>query len=362
MERVERWLSDRERFFWVLHSVGWTAWALIFYLGSLLHEMRPSFVFVLMLNAIAGWLLTLPLRYLYQRIWHFSPLRLLLIISFASYVVALVWTVINNFHYWEIYRHGYRPPEWLLYFSNSIRSFFVIACWSGLYVGIKYYQMLQKERQNALRSATMAHQAHLKMLRYQLNPHFLFNTLNAISTLILIKDNDTANKMVSRLSEFLRYSLDKDPIKHVPLYQEIEALKLYLDIEKVRFEERLEVLWQIEERARVAKVPSMLLQPLIENAIKHAISKMSQVGIISISARVMGSDLYIDVADNGPGADLSAGRLSRTHGVGLPNIEARLQASYKDNYSMELSPNQPSGLKISIRIPFRESKAHDKDN
>ena len=186
--------------------------------------------------------------------------------------------------------------------------------------------MLQKEKQNALKATTMAHQAHIKMLRYQLNPHFLFNTLNAISTLILMKNNATAEKMVTRLSDFLRYSLDNDPIKRVPMAQEIQALRLYLDIEKVRFDDRLSVQWEIEPRCEGALVPSMILQPLIENSIKYAISKMSSGGTISISARVFANDLLIDVADNGPGAEIKDGKLTRENGVGLPNIRERLQS------------------------------------
>ena len=135
--------------------------------------------------------------------------------------------------------------------------------------------MLQREKQNALKASTMAHQAHLKMLRYQLNPHFLFNTLNAISTLILMKENDTAEAMVSRLSDFLRYSLDNDPIKKVPLGQEIKALRLYLEIEKVRFGERLEVTWDIEDDCEDAMVPSMILQPIVENAINQAMGEVT---------------------------------------------------------------------------------------
>jgi LytS/YehU family sensor histidine kinase len=270
----------------------------------------------------------------------------------ACNLVALLWTVVKNFNYWEIYKHGYRPDEWYMYFTNNINSLIMVVCWSGLYFGIKNFQMLQKEKQNALKASTMAHQAHVKMLRYQLNPHFLFNTLNAISTLILMKNNETAEKMVSRLSDFLRYSLDNDPIKRVPLAQEIQALRLYLDIEKVRFDDRLTVEWEIEPRCERALVPSMLLQPLIENAIKYAISKMSYGGTISISARVFASDLLIDVADNGPGAEIKNGKLTREHGVGLPNIRERLQSLYARDFSFVIANNQPSGLRVSIRIPY----------
>lgn len=198
----------------------------------------------------------------------------------------------------------------------------------------------------------MAHQAHIKMLRYQLNPHFLFNTLNAISTLVLLKENDTAEAMVSRLSDFLRYSLDNDPIKRVPLGQEIKALRLYLEIEKVRFDDRLEVVWDIDEQCDGALVPSMILQPIIENAIKHAISKMENGGRISITARTFGNDLLMDVADNGPGADIKDGQLSRENGVGLANIRERLQSLYHRNFAFSIEHNQPSGVRVRIRIPY----------
>src|SRR5690606_33424470 len=148
--------------------------------------------------------------------------------------------------------------------------------------------------------------------------------LNAISTLVLIKENDTANAMVSRLSDFLRYSLDKDPIKKVPLEQEIQAIEMYLDIEKVRFEDRLTVSWDVAGEACEALVPSLILQPIIENAIKYAIAKTEQGGQISISAKAFGRDLLIEVTDNGPGADISNGQLQRHGGVGLSNIRERL--------------------------------------
>jgi LytS/YehU family sensor histidine kinase len=226
-----------------------------------------------------------------------------------------------------------------------------MGCWTGAYFGIKNYQMLLKEKQNVLKASSMAHQAHIKMLRYQLNPHFLFNTLNAISTLILMQDNKTAGAMVSRLSDFLRYSLDKDPILRVPLKQEIQALELYLEIEKVRFEDRLQVNWDIQAKAQQSLVPSLILQPIIENSIKYAISKLQEGGQISISARTFGDDLMLEVTDNGPIVNMSQGELFRTNGVGLTNIRERLQSLYADNFSFVIAQNVPNGIKINIRIP-----------
>ncbi|WP_084407240.1 sensor histidine kinase [Aestuariibacter salexigens] len=348
----QRLFENKDRLFWTLHTGGWFGFALIYYIGSFLHDMRTVWVFVILLNAYAGWLFTIPLRYVYRWAWNKDFVPSLLIVGASAYIVALLWTVAKNITLWEIYKHGWEPEQWFQYFTNTINSLVMIVCWTGLYFGIKNFQMLQKEKQNALTASTMAHQAHLKMLRYQLNPHFLFNTLNAISTLILMKENKTADAMVSRLSDFLRYSLDNDPIKKVPLQQEIKALSLYLEIEKVRFDERLEVKWDISEKCNDALVPSMILQPLIENAIKYAISKLEQGGRICISAKHFGRDLLLEVSDNGPGADIVDGKLSRENGVGLPNIQERLQSLYNSNYSFVIEHNKPTGLKVSIRIPF----------
>jgi two-component system, LytTR family, sensor kinase len=355
----QAFIEDRNRFFWILHSAGWFGFALVHYLGSLLHDLRDIFVIIIFLNAYAGWLFTIPLRSIYRRAWNLSPIKIALVVLLASYVTGVLWQVVKNLNYWEIYKHGYRPDFWLLYTQSSVWSFYIILSWSGLYFGIKYYQMLQKAKQNVLKANNDAHQAQLKMLRYQLNPHFLFNTLNAISTLILVKDNKTANGMVTKLSEFLRYSLDKDPMKRVTLESELHALSLYLDIEKVRFEERLNVKFVVAPGCHQALVPSMILQPLAENAIKYAIAVQEQGGSIVITVDRFGHDLLLELADDGPGANIVQGEIYRENGVGLANSRDRLQALYPDQFSLVVTNNQPSGLKVNIRIPFELGSAHD---
>ena len=195
-------------------------------------------------------------------------------------------------------------------------------------------------------------QSELATFRAQLNPHFLFNTLNAISTLILDKNTSVANEMVSKLSNFLRYSLDKDPMQKVDLDHEINTMKLYLEIEQVRFDDRLSVAWEIEPRCERALVPSMILQPLAENAIKHAIATQEQGGSITISVNNFAKDLMIEVADDGPGAEIIDGNLYRESGVGLVNTRERLQALYRQNFSLVVANNTPSGVKVNIRMPF----------
>nr|WP_242698753.1 histidine kinase [Alteromonas sp. 5E99-2] len=325
---------------------------MVYYIGSFIHDVRPIFFFIVLLNAHAGWLLTVPLRYVFHWARKQSIPKMLLTIVVSIYIAAVIWSIIKNITIWEIYKHGFEPENIYLYLRGSVNSSIMIGCWSGLYFGINNFKMLQKEKQNALKASTMAHQAHLKMLRYQLNPHFLFNTLNAISTLILMKENKTAEKMVTRLSEFLRYSLDNDPINKVELGQEIKALRLYLEIEKVRFDDRLIIDFEVCNQCENALVPSMLLQPIIENSIKHAISEMPNGGKIAISATVFGEDLLLDVADNGPGADIVNGQLGRENGVGLANIKDRLKTLYNKNFAFTIEHNQPQGVRVRIRIPY----------
>lgn len=346
-------LENRSRLFWLAHTAGWFGFAFVHYLGSLQHDLRDIFVVIIFLNAYAGWLFTVPLRYIYRKAWNFPPIKIALVVILSSYFTGVLWQVVKNINYWEIYKHGYEPKFWYMYMQSTLGSFYIILSWSGLYFGSKYYQMLQIEKQNVLKANAVAHQAQLKMLRYQLNPHFLFNTLNAISTLILVEENKTANSMVTKLSEFLRYSLDKDPMKKVTLQTEIQALQLYLAIEQVRFEDRLQLDFQINDDCQNALVPSMILQPLAENAIKHAIAVQEQGGSIVIVVRRFADDLLIEIADNGPGADIVDGNLHRESGVGLVNTRERLQALYHEKFSLVVSHNQPSGVKVNLRMPFQ---------
>lgn len=357
--------EDRGRQFWFLHTLGWLGFVLVNYLGSLVQETRDAFLIVLALDAYVGWLLTIPLRYLYQRIWFWPPWKMILTVLVMAAIIAAIWTAVRNFNYWEIYRHGYRPDEWIKYILNAPVAFYVILSWSGLYFGIKYYQTLQLEIQKSLTATNKAHEAQLKMLRYQLNPHFLFNTLNAVSTLVLINEADTANKMLNRLSDFLRYSLYKDPINKVPLEQELYAARLYLEIEKVRFSERLIVVFDIEPGVEKALVPSLILQPLIENAIKYAVASQLDGGAIAITAKRFGHDLLLEVADNGPGMtlgdDLPTPNTGNNSGVGLVNTRERLGALYDNNFALVLTHNQPQGLKVNIRIPLQIEQVEQQD-
>ena len=347
---------DRGRLFWILNIAGWMGYMVAAWLGALAHEKPESYFAVIAATGISGLIATLPMRWLLRRFWGSSLTTLATIMIFACYVLAFGWRWLQNFLYYDWVKNSWQPEHMMDYVSGVMGSFYILLCWSGLYFGIKYYQQLQDQTEQTLKATAAAHQAQLKMLRYQLNPHFLFNTLNAISTLILDGANETANKAVSGLSDFLRYTLDNDPMSRVTLGSELKALDLYLEIEKVRFGERLIIEKAIEAGALNALVPSLILQPLIENAIKFAISPSEEGGTLKISARVQHGTLVMQLTDTGPGLGNGASS-GKSCGVGLKNIRERLQQLYGDNQAFTLGPNEPRGLVATINLPFEEADA-----
>jgi len=351
-------VRNRERFFWVLSSFGWGGYTVAAYMGAVAHDKPPSYIAVSLTAGLLGFLLTIPMRYVYRGLWARSPWHIVIGTMLVSYVVAAVWRSAHNQMYWSWVKGGYVPEHTMDYIGGVMGSFYIILCWSGLYFGIKYYRELQLQTEQTLKATAAAHQAQLMALRYQLNPHFLFNTLNAISTLILDRDNETANLSVTRLSDFLRYSLDNDPMKRVTLRQELEALDLYLNIEKVRFGERLTVQREIESRAQDGLVPSLVLQPLIENAVKYAITPREEGGTIRISAKVHQGALLITIADDGPGLG-NGNSAQKSCGVGLRNTRERLKELYGERQAVTLAPNDPHGLVITINIPYETDETGD---
>jgi hypothetical protein len=352
---LDHLIRDRGRLFWILHLSGWCGYGLAAYAGALAHDKPTTYVMVVGVNIVSGIFLTLPLRYWFRSLWGRPPMLLGVGVMLGAYSLALAWRWLSNTLYFAWVETDWEPESVWEYMSGTMSSFYVFLCWSGLYFGIKYYQQFQEQTEQTLKATAAAHQAQLKMLRYQLNPHFLFNTLNAISTLILDKSNETANLAVSRLSDFLRYTLDNDPTKRVTLGSELHAIDLYLEIEKVRFGDRLVVQKEIEQSALQALVPSLILQPLIENAIKYAISPSEDGGTLRISARVHGGTLMLQIADNGPGlgnGNADGNGTKKSSGVGLRNTRERLQQFFGDDQDFTLAPNVPTGVIITINMPF----------
>lgn len=366
---ISKLVSNQRSLFWVFHLGGWFLWGLIGKYGftyAISDEMVPHYFLYVMIITAIGMVFSLGLRYLYRFMWSRPIWQQALTFLLGSAAVGFAWIKTRGYIFTNWFEKD--MEEWgkhlgdaaemyeKVFFVNSFSTGWIpILAWSTLYFGIKYYQVFQEVQKSALKSAAMAHEAQLKMLRYQLNPHFLFNTLNAISTLILEKQTEPANHMVTRLSSFLRYSLDNDPMQKITLDQELAALKLYLDIEKVRFEERLNLELDIDQEASQALIPSLLLQPLVENAIKYGIARSEEGGRLRIAARVFAGDLLLEVSDDGPGVDLVDGMIPNANGVGLRNTQERLRELYGHQHSFRLSKTSPHGLTVNIRIPFETS-------
>ena len=355
---IEQLIDDKRRAFWFLQIGGWSSWAATYYLGILVWGEPPErYYLYLPVVASIGLVITLGLRWLYRTTWERSIGTRAFAILSASYCAGVSWILCRSVIFYNLFPDEVTAlakqggPQLANYFENSLSAVWVMLVWSALYFGIKYYMLSQEEKRRYLRAISMAHEAQLKMLRYQLNPHFLFNTLNAISTLILDKDTQLANSMVMKLSRFLRYSLDNDPMQQVTVEQEIESLQLYLDIEKVRFGERLALHFTVSPEAGKALMPSLLLQPLVENSIKYAVSQAVGGGSIAVAASVEDGHLQLIVADDGPGLDLRQGRLPKGGGVGLANTRERLTEIYGSQQSFRLTATEPHGLTITIRLP-----------
>ncbi len=359
--RTSDLLQNKKILFWALQAAGWSGWGVSYYLGIMVWSKPPEgYEFYLPLVSVIGIGFTLLLRSLYRRTWHRAlPWRGVALLG-GSYLAALAWMGLRATLFQQMFpdeQLGKPDMAWYNYFSGTVSAFWVMLVWSVLYFGIKYYLLVQADKERLLTAISTAQQAQLKMLRYQLNPHFLFNTLNAISTLILEQETQLANTMVGRLSRFLRYSLENDPMEKVTVAEEFEALRLYLDIEKVRFGERLQLHFDLPPQAREALMPSLLLQPLVENSIKYAIATAVKGGSIGVSAALENGELVLAVADDGPGLDMRVGRNAKGGGVGLGNIRDRLSALYGEGQSFRLGATEPHGLTTTIRIPLEYKEA-----
>jgi two-component system, LytTR family, sensor kinase len=354
MASLKNLFASPARLFWLLQAAGWLGYFSLHYLSAVGHGKPWEYAWVSAAATLIGFIVTALLRLGYRSVWALSTGRMIA----ASAVLLVLATAVYSTTYAEaVFRWCFecRPESLLGYIGYFGSALYVMLSWSGLYFGIKFSREIAHERESALRANAMAHEAQLKMLRYQLNPHFLFNTLNAISTLVMDNQNATANRMVGGLSAFLRHSLDSDPMQRVSLDEELEALARYLGIEQLRFGERLRVVIDVSPEASRALVPSLILQPLIENCIKYAISKRIEGGTIAVRAHVQNDSLHIRVEDDGPGLPQDCN--GNGNGVGLANTRERLKVLYGDRQRVNVNSRQGgsdgcSGVEVALILPY----------
>ncbi|MBV7257167.1 histidine kinase [Pacificimonas sp. WHA3] len=235
--------------------------------------------------------------------------------------------------------------------ESAISWYWFFSAWAAFYLALRYAAEVRTAERRAAAWRTEAQSAQLRALRYQVNPHFLFNTLNSISTMILKKRNVEAEQMVLNLSTFLRTSLSGDPETLVPLSEEVEQQRLYLDVERVRFRDRLNVEINVAPDAGRSFVPPMILQPIIENAVKYAVSPAKTRVTIRLKALRVGDRLHIRIADDGPGVPPP---FESGLGTGLANVRDRIRTHFGNDATFSAGPGENGGFVVDMSwIPGR---------
>ena len=365
--RPTPFFANKNQAFWNLQLAGWGGATLLRAMSALANGQSPDRLVIILIATITGYSLSLILAVIYGQVIRQRPL-----VTWGStaLVLALATGVYAFIDSWVLQVAGAATDG--NFASLFVGIYFIdlvlLGAWSALYYAINFFLQVEEQADRLERLEAQATSAQLAMLRYQLNPHFLFNTLNSISTLVLLKQSETANAMLTRLSSFLRHTLVTQPGGKVTVAQEMETLQLYLGIEQMRFEERLRSDFRVEPDAAKAQLPAMLLQPLVENAIKYGVSPQEEGAEIAIVAQVVGPRLRVTVSDTGPGMtmnNIEAGlpAVRPTHarrdstGVGLANIRDRLAQAYGEEHRFEIRSPESGGFSVLIELPFETEES-----
>jgi len=262
-------------------------------------------------------------------------------------VRLVIWPGVTSYPSFNWFRFSQR-----IFLTNMDWTLMTYSAIVGLSHALAYHRESQERKLNALQLEAQLSDARLRTLQAELHPHFLFNTLHAISTLVHTKP-DLADRMISRLSDLLRLTFDRSGSSRVPLQEELEFLEKYLEIEQTRFQDRLTVRYEIDPATLDAEVPRLILQPLVENAIQHGIAPRSGPGFVQIASRRQDGQLWLEVRDDGVG--LSAGAKAQIRsGIGLANTRDRLECLYGTDHRLEFQDGGP-GLAVRIEIPYRQA-------
>jgi two-component system, LytTR family, sensor kinase len=344
--------------FWMLQTGGWFLFGLIM-LGYEHPWQSPWTAAADVAAAVgAGFGLTFVYRVLY-RIQRRDG-RSTIVVLVTGIVLAIAgspaWYLLQQFllglmHAREQVATKHSDLQWLSFNSEALICYgFILLIWTLFYFGINGWISLELERRRADRAEATAQSARLQALQSQLEPHFLFNTLNGISSLVAEGRYESATAMIARLSDFLRLTLQTAGTPEIPLADDLVFVRQYLDIQQLRFGDRLRFTFAIAPQAMEALVPALLLQPLVENAVRHGILPRARGGVVNVSARTDAGALLLNVDDDGPGMQKSQAPSS---GVGLSNTATRLSELYGGDAALNIGRSEAGGVAVAIRIPFR---------
>jgi two-component system, LytTR family, sensor kinase len=272
----------------------------------------------------------------------------------ASFAITVAHWKLNNLSLHYLLK---RPASLALVyvFHSNLITYWILV---GAAFGYDYYVRFRRGEVRAAQLSEQLAQTQLQALRAQFHPHFLFNTLNAISTL-LHRDPEAADRMIARLSELLRITLEEVGVQRVPLAKELEFLERYLEIEQTRFADRLTVEFRIAPETLSAYMPYLILQPIVENSIRHGIAPRARVGVIEVRASRERDLLMLEVRDNGVGISRDSQTMPRK-GTGLSNIKKRLENLYGENCRFEVKNGSAGGVQVTLAIPFEVGEGENR--
>ncbi|WP_197412230.1 sensor histidine kinase [Rheinheimera sp. EpRS3] len=347
-------LESKTQLFWLCQYCGWIAYALLTELMIKMPGQEPWSIHLphLLLDTCCGFFITLLLRRLYA--WfRLEPAGVSICLHIICLLAAsLLWTQFKWHSLQWFYGSWWQRMTWFDFGTWTSASLTMLATWTAGYYGIKIYLDNAEQKHKAAEALHLAKESQLKMLRYQLNPHFMFNSINAICTLILKQHNANAVTMLEKLCDFLRYSLYTDPLEKITVQEEITLLQTYIDIEQCRFQSELNVQISADKGCNSALMPSLLLQPLVENALKHGIGNKNNIAI-AVNFSCDDSRLHICVSDSGTGFNLAE---PASRGIGMKNCQERLQLIYPGSSGFKLGNDEKGGAWINISIPLEASE------
>lgn len=340
--------------FWTVNLLGWGLYSVI-NIPSFIISQRISFKYFLAAQAssLAGFVITAGFRVLFKKInlLKFSFTKIAIVITAISIIAGGIWYITDSItSYWIHGREDvFKEKTFLLIIYYVIWGATIFVSWSILYIMIKLWRNWENEKLRVQEADKLATQSQLNALRYQLNPHFLFNSLSSLRAMVL-KDPKIARNMIGKLAEFLQYSLSDSEKPEVPLSKEIENVKAYLDIEKIRFGDKLQVVFNIDQLAEDYPVPSFILNPLVENAVKYGYDTSDEELYISINANIESDkSLMISVENSGEWVEKNANPTLKQNPLGLKNIQQRLELAYGADYSFEIQKLE-SSVKVMIKV------------
>ncbi len=333
-------VKNKTRTFWLLQTTSWGVYWLFNLLivhENALNRQSPVFFIWTFLAYFSGFWISLLLRWFYKKIKFKSRslFGLSCVVLLGSFFASQIWMIVDQFLnlIFATPENPAIPFGTVYYISLTITWSLVLIAWSILYLSIKFWMEWQIQKEKTELANDLAHDAQMQMLRYQLNPHFLFNSLNSIRALIH-EDRKNAKSMITELSEFLRYSLLSNNNENVPLRCELNAIKHYLAIEKKRYEEKLKVRFDVDPEAENFPVLSFLIHPIVENAIKYGMQTSHMPLELNISASRKGDCLKICICNSGSWLGSSSGDGKGKQGTrtGMENIRQRLENTFAGNY------------------------------